>query len=544
MLYYSRAKIIAILGSVLLAILLALPNVLPADYQKWFKDNTIARPMTLGLDLQGGANVLMEVDPVEFKATLIKQLMGDIRATLRDQKVAYKGLQRTENGVQVTLADAGDVAKVEAEMKKLVQPVTGGLLSGGGANALYTIQQNGAAFSYSFNPDGFDAKVTLAIEQIQRIMENRINGLGVAEASIQQQGKSRIVIQMPGVKEPGKVIEAIGKTAKLTFQLLCESQPRAKTDRPPPDCDALPVVEKNPGAAEIPDDQLPVMWVQTSAAATVDGADLTDAQPSFDQNNRSVVSFKFNLQGAQKFGRLTSENVNKPFAIILDNKVLSSPVINEPILGGAGQISGNFSVEETTSLSVNLRSGALPARLKVVEERTVGPSLGSDSIRAGFIASVIGLIGVMIFMLVAYGVLGIFANIALVVNLIIIIALMSVLGFTLTLPGIAAIVLTMGVAVDANVLIYERIREEWRNGRSVMNAIETGFKAAWGTILDANFTSFIAAAVLFGVGSGPVRGFAVAHALGILTTVYTAFTLTRLIVAWWVKTYKPKEIPL
>ena len=212
MLYYSRAKIIAILSSVLLAILLALPNVLPADYQKWFKDNTIARPMTLGLDLQGGANVLMEVDPVEFKATLIKQLMGDIRATLRDQKVAYKGLQRTENGVQVTLTDAGDVAKVEAEMKKLVQPVTGGLLSGGVSNALYTLQQNGAAFSYSFNPDGFDTKVTLAIEQIQRIMENRINGLGVAEASIQQQGKSRIVIQMPGVKEPGKVIEAIGKT--------------------------------------------------------------------------------------------------------------------------------------------------------------------------------------------------------------------------------------------------------------------------------------------------------------------------------------------
>jgi protein-export membrane protein SecD len=271
---------------------------------------------------------------------------------------------------------------------------------------------------------------------------------------------------------------------------------------------------------------------------------LVDAQPAFDQNNQPVVSFRFNQKGALKFGKLTTENVGKPFAIVLDGIVQSYPRINEPILGGSGQISGNFSVEETNALAVVLRSGALPAKLVPVEQRTVGPSLGSDSIRAGFMASIIGLILVVIFMLMAYGIFGVFANIALFVNLIMVVAIMSAVGFTLTLPGIAGIVLTMGVAVDSNVLIYERVREEWRNGRTAFSSIETGFRAALATILDANITSFIAAVVLFGVGSGPVRGFAVTHAIGILTTMFTAFTFTRLIVAWWVRTTKPKTIPL
>jgi len=330
------------------------------------------------------------------------------------------------------------------------------------------------------------------------------------------------------------VKNVIGRTAKLTFQLLCQEQPTGANQNPPQECKALPLKEKP--------DQL--MWVQTSTRATVDGADLSDAQPSFDQNNRAVVTFKFNQKGSMRFGKLTAENVGKPFAIILDNVVVSYPNINEPILGGSGQISGNFTTEETAQLAVVLRSGALPAKLTIVEERTVGPSLGSDSIRAGFNAAIIGLILVMVFMVVAYGLFGLFADIALLFNLAMLIAVMSAVGFTLTLPGIAGIVLTMGMAVDSNVIIFERIREEWRNGRSALSSMETGFNSALATILDSNLTALIAAVVLFGVGSGPVRGFAITHAIGILTTMYTAFTVTRFIVTLWARWSRPKEVPL
>jgi protein-export membrane protein SecD len=292
------------------------------------------------------------------------------------------------------------------------------------------------------------------------------------------------------------------------------------------------------------EDRTQNLWVQTSSRATVDGADLVDARPAFDQQNQPVVSFRFNTKGAERFARLTRENVGKPFAIVLDDEVVSYPRINEPILGGSGQISGNFTTQESTDLAIVLRSGALPAKLTIVEERTVGPSLGSDSIRAGLIASLIGLVAVLAFMIIGYGLFGIFANIALLANLMTLIALMSFFGFTLTLPGIAGIVLTMGMAVDSNVLIYERIREEWRNGRTALNAIETGFKAALGTIWDANLTTLFAAVALFGVGSGPIRGFAVTLFIGIVTTMFTAFTLTQLIVSVWVKVKRPKEVPL
>jgi protein-export membrane protein SecD len=289
---------------------------------------------------------------------------------------------------------------------------------------------------------------------------------------------------------------------------------------------------------------LPQMWLKTASRDSVSGADLVDAQPSFDQNNRPVVSFKLNQRGAVKFGKLTAENVDKPFAIVLDNVIMSAPRINEAILGGSAQISGNFSLEETQKLSVVLKSGALPAKLDVIEQQIVGPSLGADSIRAGLLASLVGLIAVMIFMLLPYGLFGVIADIAVLINLLMLVAVMSLFGFTLTLPGIAGIVLTLGMAVDSNVLIYERIREEWRNGRTAMGAIETGFKAAFATVFDANITTLIAAVVLFGVGSGPIRGFAVTLAVGIATTLFTAFLLTKFMVAMWVKWKRPKEINL
>ncbi len=533
MLHFPRWKTIAILASVLLAVVLALPNVLPADLQAKLREWNL-RPVTLGLDLQGGSNVLLEVDRADLLDKLTRQLASDVRNTMRDAKIGYSGLTRADNSVRVRVTKPEDVDKANTELRKLLNPLDAGMFGAGGAVNLFDLARDDQQFTFSFSPQGLDAKIALAISQSLRIVENRVNALGTSEPVIQQQGKDRIVVQLPGIQNPDQVKSVIGRTAKLTFQLLCEAQPTTSGQNPPPECQSFP----------LKDDPNQNLWVQSSSRATVDGGDLVDARGAFDQNNQPVVSFRFNTKGAERFAKLTRDNVGKPFAIILDEKVVSYPRINEPILGGSGQISGNFTVQETNDLAVVLRSGALPAKLTIVEERTVGPSLGSDSIRAGLIASLIGLVLVLAFMVFGYGLFGIFANIALLVNLLALIALMSFFGFTLTLPGIAGIVLTMGMAVDSNVLIYERIREEWRNGRTALSSIETGFKAALGTIWDANLTTLVAALALFGVGSGPIRGFAVTLFIGIVTTMFTAFTLTQLIVAVWVKVKRPREVPL
>jgi protein-export membrane protein SecD len=534
MLYFARWKIIAILGSVLLALVFASPNVLPKASQDWLASFTVARPMTLGLDLQGGSNIVMEVDRKELRTTLLKQLSGDVRGALREARIGYR-ITPSDSAVAVRIIEAADADKAADVLNALRQPIDAGIFGSGAPVSLFDMAREGEQFTFSFSEAGFEAKISRAVDQSMKIIENRINGLGTTEAAIQRQGKDRILIQLPGLQNPDAIIKSFGETGKLTFQLLCEEQQTTAESKPPPDCEALPQKE-NP-------DQM--LWVQTSSRATVDGADLNDAQPGFDsRDNEPIVSFRFNQKGALRFGKLTTDNVGKRFAIVLDGVIQSAPVINEPILGGSGQISGNFTTEEATSLSVILRSGALPAKLVIIQQTTVGPSLGSDSINAGILASIIGLVAVLAFMLIAYGIFGVFADIALIANLLMLIALMSVFGFTLTLPGIAGIVLTMGMAVDSNVLVYERIREEWRNGRTAINAIETGFKAAFATILDANATTLIAAVVLFGVGSGPVRGFAVTLSIGVITTVFTAFTLTALIVSVWVKRTKPKEVPL
>ena len=534
MLHYSRWKTLAILGTVLVAILVALPNVLPS-----FINDKLApygfRPLTLGLDLQGGSNVLLEVDRIDLKQKLGKQLAGDIRSAMREAKIGYQGINLTADGVNVRVSKPEELEKARIELEKLKQPQDVGLFGTGQPTNLFDLAQQDQVFSFTYNETGIETKIASAVSQVLKIVENRINALGTTEPVIQQQGKDRIIVQIPGLQDPDRVKDLLGRTAKLTFQLLCEDQPSATSKNPPGECEDLK--SKDPGLP-------PNMWVQTSSRATVDGGDLVDARPGFDQNNQPVVTFRFNTKGAEKFAKLTRDNVGKPFAIVLDEEIVSAPRINEPILGGSGQISGNFTTQETADLSIVLRSGALPAKLTIVEERTVGPSLGSDSIRAGLIASGIGLVLVLAFAVVAYGTFGIFANIALVANLIMLIALMSFFGFTLTLPGIAGIVLTMGMAVDSNVLVFERIREEWRGGRTALNAIETGFRAALATILDANITTLLAAFVLFGIGSGPIRGFAITLSIGIITTVFTAFTLTRLIVAWWVRYAKPKEVPL
>ncbi|HEY5363206.1 MAG TPA: protein translocase subunit SecD [Aestuariivirga sp.] len=559
MFHYPRWKTLLILGTVFLGILFAAPNAFEPLGIHVLAQKLGLKPMTLGLDLQGGANILMEVDKKDLTEKVQQQLMGDIRATLREQKIGYTNLSKTSDGVSVTLNKPEDAPKVTPELNKLLQPLDSGILSAGVAVNLFSLTQNNGQYVFAIQAKGFEAKMQTSLKQAIRVLENRINGLGTTESAIQQQGANRISIQIPGLQDPDRVKNLLGSTAKLTFQLLCHDQPSTANALPPPDCAAYPRKEDvdaalaakmkaDPTVKELSDSEkkaLPQMWVQTAGLSTVDGADLTDAQPGFDsQTNTPEVTFKFNQKGALRFGKLTAENVGKPFAIVLDGIVESDPVINTPILGGSGQISGHFTIEQTNDLAITLRSGALPAKLVIAEEATVGPSLGADSIRAGVYAAIAGLIFVMIFILLPYGFFGVIADFALIINLILLIGVMSLFGFTLTLPGIAGIVLTLGMAVDSNVLIYERIREEWRHGKTALSAIETGFTAALRTVTDANVTTIIAAVILFSMGTGPVRGFAITLGVGIITTLFTAFALTRLIMAYWVRRYKPKEINL
>jgi protein-export membrane protein SecD len=535
MLNFPRWKALSILFAVVLGIIFTLPNIVSHDTWQRLPLVNGLKPLVLGLDLQGGSHVLLEVDRNELEGQLAKQLIADIRQTLREQKITYTGLGRVNKGVSVRITNPEQADRAMEALRKLSQPVSTGLFDTGGFNNDFELRRNNDLIVFGITPAGLDAKVGRAIQQSLEIIGKRINALGTTEPTIQRQGVDRILIQVPGLQDPERLKALLGQTAKLQFRLVCESQPQSATDRPPPDCEEVPDREN----------QQQILWVQTSSRATVDGEDLTDAQPTFDQRtNEPVVSFRFNQKGALRFGRLTQENVSKPFAIVLDNRVVSAPVINEPILGGTGQISGRFTTQEASDLAIVLRSGALPAKLTVVEERTVGPSLGSDSIRAGVVATLIGTVGVVIFMLAGYGFFGLIANIALFANLAMLVGLLSALGATLTLPGIAGLLLTLGMAVDSNVLVFERIREEWRGGRSPVSAIETGFRAALATIVDANLTTFIAVAVLFGLGSGPVRGFAVTLGLGIITTVFTAFTLSRLIIAYWLSWSRPKTVPL
>ena len=535
MLHFPRWKSFLIIGSVVLGVILALPNAFPLSVRQNIPVLRDLTPMVLGLDLQGGSHLLLEVDRTDLENQLAKQLIGDIRQTLREQKIRYAGLGRAGDGVVVRITEPADRDRAYTELQKLSQPVTTGLFGNGMMAREFDVSRENEIVHFRFTPGGLEAKITRAIQQSLEILGRRINASGMTEPTVQRQGADRILIQVPGLQDPGRLKQLLGQTARLQFRLLCDAQPEAQGQRPPPDCEEV----------SMRDNSEQKMWVQTASSATVEGEDLTDAQPTFDsRTNEPVVSFRFNQKGALRFGRLTQENVGRPFAIVLDNLVVSAPVINEPILGGTGQISGRFTSQESTDLAIVLRSGALPAKLTTVEERSVGPSLGSDSIRAGIVASIIGLILVVVFMIVTYGLFGIFANLALIVNLALLLGILSVMQATLTLPGIAGIVLTMGMAVDSNVLVFERIREEWLSGRSLLSSIEAGFTKAFGTIIDANVSALLACLVLFSLGSGPIRGFAITLALGIFTTVYTAYTVTRYIVALWIRYRRPKEVPL
>jgi len=533
MLYFTRWKAAAIVLTALVVCLFAVPNFLPDKFvQSWPKWAQLH--VVLGLDLQGGSHILLEVDSNDVLKQRMDALRDDVRRVLRDARVGYTGLTSRGNTVEVRIREGSSFDTALTKLRELSQPL-GGILGGNGQRSLDITDAGGGLIRLTVPDVAVTDRIRSAVEQTLPIIEKRINQLGLVEPTIQRQGTDRILVQVPGLGDPQRLLDIIGKTAKLEFRMVDVTIPleQALQGRAPPDDDILYSASQ------------PKTPYLVEKRVLVSGDELTDAQPGFDQRtSEPIVSFRFNTSGARKFAQTTQENVGKPFAIVLDNEVISAPVIREPILGGSGQISGSFTVQSANDLAILLRAGALPAKLTPIEQRVVGAGLGQDSIDKGKLASYVGAAMVIVFMIATYGLFGVFANIAVAINVAMIFGVLSLLGATLTLPGIAGIVLTVGIAVDSNVLIYERIREEVRGGRTPINAIDAGFSRALATILDSNITTFIAAAVLFYIGTGPVRGFAVTLGIGIITTVFTAFTLTRLIVATWVRWRRPQHVPI
>ncbi len=531
MLHFSRLKTLATLLTAFFICLCAVPNFFPESTVKSWP-TWAQRHLVLGLDLQGGSHILLEVDAASVRREQALALLDDVRRTLlSDRRIGYTGLVIRGNSVEFRLRQVSDAPQAMTKLNVLSRPLSG-ILATSGQRSL-EITQSGDIIRLTPTDPAILERVRQAVEQSIQIIEKRVNELGTVEPLIQRQGVDRILVQVPGLGDPQRLIDIIGTTAKLDFRMVDESVPpdQMQPANIPPDSELL----KNKEGGNI----------VVKRAVSVSGGDLTDAQPGFDQRtSEPVVNFKFNSSGARKFATISTENVNRRFAIVLDNEVISAPNIREPILGGSGQISGSFTVQSANDLSILLRAGALPAKITPIEQRTVGAGLGQDSIEKGKLASYVGAALVIIFMFVTYGLFGLFANIAVAINVAMIFGILSLLNATLTLPGIAGIVLTVGIAVDSNVLIYERIREEVRAGRSPINAIDAGFTRALATILDSNITTFIAAAVLFYIGTGPVRGFAVTLGIGIITTVFTAFTLTRLIVSYWVRWRRPQYVPI
>jgi preprotein translocase subunit SecD len=533
MLYFTRWKALAIILTTLVVCLCAVPNFFPeAKVKTW--PLWAQRHIVLGLDLQGGSYLLLEVDSNYVKKEKLDQVRDDVRRVLREAKIPYTGLVSRADSAEVRITRDTDVPAALAKLRELSQPL-GGLLGSSGQRSLEVSDAGGGLIRLNVPQAAITDRVRQTIEQSIQIVERRVNQLGTVEPIIQRQGTDRILVQVPGLQDPTELKRILGKTAKMEFRMVDStvSPEQAQRGQVPPDSEILMSAQ----APKVPE----VIKKQV----LVSGGELTDAQPGFDQRSgEPIVSFRFNSSGSRKFAQATVDNVGQRFAIVLDNEVISAPVIREPITGGSGQISGSFTVQSANELSILLRAGALPAPLTVIEERTVGPGLGQDSIEKGELAAYVGSIMVIVFMLVTYRLFGVIANIAVAINVAMIFGLLSLLNATLTLPGIAGIVLTVGIAVDSNVLIYERIREELRGGRNAISAIDAGFRRALSTILDSNITTFIAAAVLFYIGTGPVRGFAVTLGIGIITTVFTAFTLTSLIVAGWVRWKRPKTVPI
>ena len=530
MLDFPRWKVLWIWGLLGLGVLLAIPSLMPEGTARQLGLGHAPR-INLGLDLSGGSHLLLEADTADLARQNLAKMEEQLRTEMRrgDPKIAIGDISTVDGRIAFFVRDVTqlDAAVERARAQTQAVGVTGqrdwNVAVVDSTRIVMTPTAAGLA-------DAADRAMQTATEVVRK----RIDELGTREPTIVREGTTRILVQVPGLQDPAQLRALLGKTAKLEFKLvdLAANAADVAQGRAPPGSQVLPY-PGNPGGG-------PAIAVQRRAI--ISGDDLIDATLTKDQDQRPAVSIKFNAQGGRKFARVTQENTGKPFAMILDNSVISAPNINEPILGGNAIINGNFTTDTANQLAIALRSGKLPVALKVIEERTVGPQLGADSIRAGVIASVIASVAVIVFMFVTYGRFGIYANMAVVLNIFVILAVMAILTATLTLPGIAGFVLTIGTAVDANVLINERIREERRRGRGVVQSVELGYKEASRTIFEANTVHAISGLIMLLLGSGPVKGFAVVLLIGIATSVFTAVTFTRMLVAGWIRRNRPTEI--
>ena len=494
----------------LFGVLLAVPTISPklAPYfPSWIQ------PIPLGLDLKGGAQLLLEVNTDVMLKEKTAQLYDEVRAALIDRNkgvIRFSDLRNTGDGVSLIVRESGDVSKAKGRLRSVL---------GNGAD----VESNGKTLTITYTAKAREEMIQDAMNRSIEIVRRRIDALGTKEPSIQSQGGKYILVQLPGVDNPEHIKELIGKTAKMSFHLVNENitSEQIASNRAPSGTMFLESMD-NPGQK-----------IAVYSRVEVSGDSLKNSEASFDQNNMPVVTTEFDASGARRFAKLTTEHVNERFAIVLDDKVLSAPNIREPIPGGRGQISGNFTLQSAKDLAVLLRSGALPAPLEVIEERTVGAGLGADTIAAGKIGSAVGVLFILVFMVMLYGIFGFFADIVLVVNLLMIVGVSALFGATLTLPGIAGIVLTLGMAVDANILPFERIRDEVRSGVPTLRAVDYGFTRSTKTVLDGELTNLICALILFQFGAGPIRGFAVTLSIGVATTLFTCLLLTRVFVDYY-----------
>jgi preprotein translocase subunit SecD len=536
MLHFPRWKIVLIVLVSVGGLIFVSPNFLSAERAARLPGWLPNQQINLGLDLQGGSHLLLEVEVDAVIRERLEARVSDVRGVLRKARIAYTGLGLVGKAVSVHIRKAEQVDQALELLEDLAAPLSVTLMGGGGKDIVVE-RVGGNRLTLKLTEEAIEQRRRSAVEQSIEIVRRRIDETGTREPTIQRQGDDRILIQLPGVDDPDRIKRLLGKTAKMTFHLVDPSVSplEAEAGRLPPGSQLL--------YEESDDDGAPPQPHVVRKRVVVSGDMLVDAQTTFDQG-QPVVSFRFDSQGGRKFGEATKNNVGNQLAIVLDGKVVSAPVIRAAIMGGNGIISGNFTVQKANDLALLLRAGALPAPLKILEERSVGPDLGADSVRAGKIAAVIGFAAVVAFIAFYYGLFGLAANLALMVNMTLIGSALSLLQATLTLPGIAGIVLTIGMAVDANVLIFERIREETRSGKTPMAAVEAGYKRALGTIMDANITTLIAAIILFSLGSGPVKGFAVTLGIGIITSLFTAFTLTRLLITTWLRRRRPNVLPI
>ena len=485
--------------------------------------------VNLGLDLRGGAHLLAEVQVSDVYEQRMAALWPDVRDILRAErsKIGTIRLQKGKSDeLRIKLSNPTEIGTGINLLKALAKPVSS--VGGIGKLDLDVVSEDDEIIVRLSDAER-RATDDRTMQQALEIIRRRIDEVGTREPTIQRQGSERILIQVPGIGSASELKQLIGTTAQLTFQPVIAARVNAQS-------------LAGSGQELLPALDDPSEFYLLDAGAVVTGEELVDAQPSFDQNGRPAVNFRFNPSGARKFGDYTAENIGNPFAIVLDNEVISAPTIQSHIPGGSGIITGSFTIEESTELAILLRAGALPAGLTFLEERTIGPELGADSIQAGKVACIVAFGAVLLFMAASYGLFGLFANVALLINVGLIFGLLSGIGATLTLPGIAGIVLTIGMAVDANVLIFERIREELVSAKGPARAIELGYEKAMSAILDANITTFIAAVILFVMGSGPVRGFSITLGLGIITSVFTAIFVTRLLIVMWFERRRPKAI--